>query len=57
MAHPPGSATRDAINYAWATSQKYECIVATAIFVLAFPAVGIWKDYSVDKRQVKNTVI
>lgn len=57
MTYPPGSATRDAINNAWATSQKYECIVATAIIVLAFPAVGMWKDYSVDKKQVKGTVI
>lgn len=57
MAYPPGSATRDAINHAWATSQKYECIAATAILGLAFPAVAMWKNYSVDKKQVKGTVI
>lgn len=57
IVYPPGSATRTAINHAWANSQKYECISATAIFVLAFPAVAMWKNYNVDKKQVKGTVI
>ena len=62
--YPGGSAvqlthreTQDAINYAWAYSQKYECITAAALVVLAFPAITIWKDYNVDKKQVKGTVI
>ena len=37
--------------------QKYECIAATAIIILAFLAVGMWKDYSVDKKQGTDTVI
>ncbi|KKK20503.1 hypothetical protein P175DRAFT_0547559 [Aspergillus ochraceoroseus IBT 24754] len=57
LAYPPGSATRSALNHAWATSQKYECIAATAILILAFPAVAMWKNYSVDKKQMKGTVI
>ncbi|GFF88440.1 siderophore iron transporter mirB [Aspergillus lentulus] len=55
--YPPGSAARNAINHAWTQSQKYECITATAIVVLAFPAIAMWKDYNVDRKQVKGTVI
>jgi len=57
LLYPPGSETRIAINYAWAYSQKYLCIAAAAIAVLAFPAVAIWKNYNVDRKQVKGTVI
>ncbi|KGO74360.1 Major facilitator superfamily domain, general substrate transporter [Penicillium italicum] len=57
LQYPPGSETRNAINYAWAKSQKYECITAAALVVLAFPAIAMWKNYNVDKKQVKGTVI
>ncbi|QKX64817.1 uncharacterized protein TRUGW13939_11993 [Talaromyces rugulosus] len=57
LTYPPGSEVRDAINYAWAYSQKYECITAAVLVLLAFPAIAIWKDYNVDKKQVKGTVI
>lgn len=57
LTYPPGSEVRNAINYAWAYSQKYECITAAALVVLAFPAIAIWKDYNVDKKQVKGVVI
>ncbi|KAJ5645845.1 hypothetical protein N7490_002217 [Penicillium lividum] len=57
LLYPPGSETRIAINYAWAYSQKYLCITAAAMAVLAFPVVAIWKNYDVDKKQVKGTVI
>ncbi|KAJ5357304.1 Siderochrome iron transporter 2 [Penicillium brevicompactum] len=57
LIYPPGSATRDAINHAWSYSQKYECIAACAIVILAFPAVAMWKNYNVDKQQVKGIVI
>ncbi|KAJ5642943.1 uncharacterized protein N7484_005450 [Penicillium longicatenatum] len=57
LLYPPGSETRDAINYAWAYSQKYLCIAAAAIAVLSFPAIAVWKNYNVDKKQVKGTVI
>ncbi|KAH1280313.1 hypothetical protein KXW98_008480 [Aspergillus fumigatus] len=55
--YPPGSAARNAINHAWTESQKYECITATAVVVLAFPAIAMWKNYNVDRKQVKGTVI
>ncbi|KAJ5685231.1 hypothetical protein N7536_007850 [Penicillium majusculum] len=57
LVYPPGSETRNAINYAWAYSQKYECITAAVLLVLAFPAIAMWNNYNVDKKQVKGTVI
>ena len=33
LLYPPGTATRDAINFAWAHSQKYLCIAAAVIIV------------------------
>ncbi|KAK9319475.1 major facilitator superfamily domain, general substrate transporter [Lipomyces orientalis] len=57
LLYPPGSETRNAINYAWADSQKYECITAAVLVVLAFPAIAIWKNYNIDKKQVKGTII
>ncbi|POR36869.1 Siderophore iron transporter mirB [Tolypocladium paradoxum] len=55
--YPVGSPTRDAINYAWGQSQKYGAISATAILVLGIPAIGVWKNYRVDKKQNKGTMI
>ncbi|EKV10937.1 Siderochrome-iron transporter, putative [Penicillium digitatum] len=57
LLYPLGSETRNAINYAWAHSQKFECITAAVLLVLAFPAIAMWKNYNVDKNQVKGTVI
>lgn len=57
MKYLPGSEVRDAVNYAWGYSQKYECIAATAILVLCIPGIAVWKNYNVDKQQVKGTVI
>ncbi|CAK7275562.1 hypothetical protein SEPCBS119000_006745 [Sporothrix epigloea] len=57
MMYPVGSDTRNAINYAWGESQKYLCILAAAIMIPAFPAIWIWKDYRVDRQQVKGNVL
>ncbi|KAH8702400.1 siderophore iron transporter [Talaromyces proteolyticus] len=57
LMYPPGTDIRNAINYAWAYSQKYECITAAVLVVLAFPAIAMWKNYNVDKKQVKGTII
>ncbi|KAF4959779.1 hypothetical protein FSARC_10629 [Fusarium sarcochroum] len=57
MLYPPGNATREAINYAWGYSQKYNAISATAILVLAIPCIAVWKNYNVDKAQNKGTII
>lgn len=57
MLYPPGTETREAINYAWAYSQKYLCIAAAASMGFAFPAIAMWKNYNVDRKQMKGTVI
>ncbi|CAK7565142.1 MAG: hypothetical protein SEPTF4163_003051 [Sporothrix epigloea] len=57
MKYPVGSDTRNAINYAYSETQKYECIMAAAMIVLAIPAIAVWKDHRVDRQQVKGTVL
>lgn len=57
VTYPVGSATRDAINYAWGYYQKQSCIAATAILVLAIPAIAVWKNYNVDRKQNKGVMI
>lgn len=57
MKYPVGSPVRDAINYAWGYSQKYNSIAATAILVLGIPAIAVWKNYRVDKKQNKGVVM
>lgn len=57
LAYPVGSETRDAINYAWGQSQKMNSISATCVLVLAIPAIAIWKNYNVDRKQNKGTLI
>ncbi|CDK29511.1 unnamed protein product [Kuraishia capsulata CBS 1993] len=56
-AYPVGSDIRNAINYAYGQSQKNGAIAATCILVLAIPAITMWKNYKVDKKQNKGTVI
>lgn len=55
--YPLGSDQRNAVNYAWGYSQKYGCIAATAILVLALPSIAIWKNYRLDKKQNKGTML
>ncbi|CAG8235720.1 unnamed protein product [Penicillium olsonii] len=57
MKYLPGTETRDAINFAYGYSQKYGCISATAVLVLAVPCIAMWKNYKVDKEQNKGTVL
>ncbi|KAK9447406.1 siderophore iron transporter mirB [Limtongia smithiae] len=57
MLYAVGSDERTAINYAWAVSQKYLCIAAAVSVALIFPAIAVWKNYSVNKKQVKGNVI
>lgn len=53
----PGTPERIASDYAWGRTQYYGCIAATAILILGFPAVAMWKNYRVDKKQNKGTVL
>ncbi|KAJ5092965.1 hypothetical protein N7456_008826 [Penicillium angulare] len=57
ITYPVGSPVREACAYAWGYSQKYNCIASTCLMILAFPAILLWKNYNVDKKQVKGTVL
>ncbi|KAL1896367.1 Siderochrome iron transporter 2 [Sporothrix stenoceras] len=57
LTYPVGSPARDAINYAWGQSQRINCISSTAMLVLAIPAILLWKNYNVDRRQNKGTLL
>lgn len=57
MKYPLGSETRNAINNAWGESQKYSCIVTTAVLALGFPCIAIWKNLSVEKKQTKGVTL
>ncbi len=50
--------TRDAINYAWGYSQKYGAITCNLLVtILLIHAIGMWKNYRVDKAQNKGTLL
>lgn len=55
--YPMGSPVREAANYAWGYSQKFGCIAATAVLALGIPAIAVWKNYRVDKRQNKGVMM
>lgn len=56
-AYPVGSVLRDAAIYAWGYSQRMNCIASTCILVLLIPAVAMWKNYDVGKKQNKGTML
>ncbi|KAL4938715.1 hypothetical protein BDV06DRAFT_214880 [Aspergillus oleicola] len=51
-----GTPARDAINYAWGRSQMYGSIAATCLLILGVPAIAVWRNYNVDKRQNKGVL-
>ncbi|CAK7242894.1 MAG: Siderochrome iron transporter 2 [Sporothrix thermara] len=57
LTYPVGTPARDAINYAWGQSQRYNCISSTAFLALGIPAILLWKNYNVDRKQNKGTVL
>jgi hypothetical protein len=56
-AYPLGSALRDAAVYAWGYAQRMNCIASTCILILLIPAVAMWKNYDVSKKQNKGTML
>lgn len=46
-----GTPVREAINSAWASSQRFGCIAAVAVLVIGFPVIAIWKNYLLDKKR------
>ncbi|KAK1143735.1 Siderochrome iron transporter 2 [Aspergillus melleus] len=57
MEYPVGGQIRTAINDAWGDSQKYSCIATTAVLVLGFPCIMVWRNFSVDQKQNKGTML
>jgi MFS family permease len=53
----PGTVIRESVNYAWAQTQYYSCISALCVLILGIPAIVMWKNYKLDKKQNKGTMI
>ncbi|KAF2859422.1 putative siderochrome-iron transporter [Piedraia hortae CBS 480.64] len=53
----PGTMEREAFNYAWSQTLRWGGVASTCILILAIPAIAMWKNYRVDKKQNKGTVI
>lgn len=53
----PGTVVRTAVDYAWGRVQYYSCIASVSVLVLGFPAILLWKNYRLDKKQNKGTVL
>lgn len=52
-----GTPVRDAINEAWSEYEKNVAICGTVVLVLAIPAIAVWKNYNVDRKQNKGLLI
>ncbi|KAJ5621820.1 MFS general substrate transporter [Penicillium herquei] len=57
LEYAPGTDVRDAINFAWGYTQKYESIAATCLIVLLIPSILAWRHYRVDKEQNKGVTM
>ncbi|KAJ6084665.1 MFS general substrate transporter [Penicillium sp. IBT 16267x] len=57
LVYAPGTEVRDAINFAWGYTQKYEAIAATCLVILLIPSILMWRHYRVDKEQNKGVTL
>lgn len=57
ITYPVGSEIRTAINTAWSEYMRYACILSTCVLVLGFPAIGVWRNYRLDRKQNKGVVL
>ncbi|KAJ5682166.1 Siderochrome iron transporter 2 [Penicillium macrosclerotiorum] len=55
--YPVGSVLRNACIHAWSYAQRMNCIASTCILILLIPAVAVWKNYDVGKKQNKGTML
>ncbi|KAE8387013.1 major facilitator superfamily domain-containing protein [Aspergillus alliaceus] len=55
--YPAGSDIRDAINQAYRAYMKYGCITAVAVMAVGLPAIAMWRNYRVDKKQNKGEMM
>lgn len=52
-----GTPVRDAINQSWSDYEKQVAICGTVVLILAIPAIAVWKNYNVDRKQNKGILI
>ncbi|GAB1217887.1 hypothetical protein ATERTT37_007130 [Aspergillus terreus] len=57
LEYPAGSAVRLAINEAYGEYMKYACITATCVMALGIPAIAVWRNFRVDKKQNKGEMM
>ncbi|KAG6017249.1 hypothetical protein E4U43_001925 [Claviceps pusilla] len=58
LSYPIGSSTRAAIQRAYGDSQRAMLIISTAVLMLSFVAVGLWRDVNIKNiKQVRGNVI
>lgn len=57
ITYPVGTATRGAIEHAWTSYMKWNCITATAVLILAIPSTLLWRDYYLDRKQNRGVVM
>ncbi|GMF05901.1 unnamed protein product [Ambrosiozyma monospora] len=57
LTYPEGSPIRKAIKKAWAVSQRDGSIAATCVLIICVPAILLWNNYRVDRKQNRGTVL
>ncbi|KAL5362865.1 major facilitator superfamily domain-containing protein [Aspergillus floccosus] len=57
LEYPVGSPIRLAINEAYGEYMKYACITATGLMALGIPAIAVWRNFRVDKKQNKGEMM
>ncbi|KAB8278140.1 major facilitator superfamily domain-containing protein [Aspergillus minisclerotigenes] len=57
LEYPVGSEIRDAVNQAYGAYMKYGCIAAVAVMAVGLPAIAMWRNYRVDKKQNKGAMM
>ncbi|KAF7586319.1 hypothetical protein BBP40_009066 [Aspergillus hancockii] len=57
LQYPVGSEVRTAIDQAYGQYMKYGCIAAVAVMAVGLPAIAMWRNYRVDKKQNKGEMM
>jgi MFS family permease len=52
-----GTPERTAANHAMQEVQKWGGVAATCVLILAIPGISMWKNYKMDKKQNKGTML
>lgn len=57
LTYAVGTPERTAGNHAMQEVQKWGGVAAVCVLILAIPGIGLWKNYKLDKKQNKGTVL